>query len=48
MISYIKGRTQANGIWKQDPEANIWVQNGRKYGVEKVSQWGTPQFLLFT
>ena len=24
--SYIKGGTQAKGIWKQDPEMNIWVQ----------------------
>ena len=23
---YIKGGTQAKGIWKQDPEANIWTQ----------------------
>ena len=26
MVSYIKGGMQAKGIWKQDPEANIWVQ----------------------
>ena len=25
MVSYIKGGTQAKGIWKQDPEANIWM-----------------------
>ena len=30
MDSYIKGRMQAKGIWKQDPEANIWAQEGRK------------------
>ena len=26
MVSYIKGGMQAKGIWKQDPEANIWAQ----------------------
>ena len=26
MVSYIQGRTQAKGIWEQDPEANIWTQ----------------------
>ena len=26
MVSYIKEGTQAKGIWKQDPEANIWAQ----------------------
>ena len=26
MLSYIKGETKAKGIWKQDPEANIWAQ----------------------
>ena len=26
MASYIKGGMQAKGIWKQDPEANIWAQ----------------------
>ena len=24
----IKGETQAKGIWKQGPEANIWAQKG--------------------
>ena len=24
MVSYIKGEMQAKGIWKQDPEANIY------------------------
>ena len=41
MVSYIKGGSQAKGIWKQDPEANIWVQGGWEWGVEKASQWGT-------
>ena len=27
MVSYIKGGMQAKDIWKQDPEANIWVNN---------------------
>ena len=36
MISSIKGGMQAEGVWKQDPGANIWVQEGWEYGVEKV------------
>ena len=28
MVSYIKGGMQAKGIWKQDPEANIWMRMG--------------------
>ena len=27
MVSYIKGGIQAKGIWKQDPDANIWAQS---------------------
>ena len=30
MVSYIKEGMQAKGIWKQDPEANIWDQEGCK------------------
>ena len=41
MVSYIKGGIQAKGIWKQDPEANIWAQEGWELGVEKAPQWGT-------
>ena len=41
MVSYIKGGTQAKGIWKQDPEANIWAQEGWEWGVDKASQWWT-------
>ena len=40
MVSYIKGGIQAKGIWKQDPEVNIWVQERCEWGVEKASQWG--------
>ena len=29
----------AKGIWKQDPEANIWAQAGWEWGVEKTPQW---------
>ena len=36
-----KGGIQAKGIWKQDPEANIWAQEGWEWGVEKAPQWGT-------
>ena len=32
---------QASGIWKQDPEANIWAQDGWEWEVEKAPQWGT-------
>jgi hypothetical protein len=28
IISYIKGGTQTKDISKQDPEANIWAQEG--------------------
>ena len=41
MVSYIKGGIQAKGIWKQDPEANFWAQEGWECGVEKAPQWGT-------
>ena len=41
MVSYIKGGMQAKGIPKQDPEANIWAQEGWEWGVEKAPQWGT-------
>ena len=36
MVSYIKGRLQAKGIWKQDPEANIWAQEWCEWEVEKA------------
>ena len=41
LVSYIKGGTQVKGISKQDPEANIWTQEGLKWGVEKAPQWRT-------
>ena len=41
MVSYIKALIQAKGSWKQDPEANIWTQEGWEWGVEKAPQWGT-------
>ena len=41
MDSYIKGETQAKGIWKQDPETNIWAQEGCEWGVEKAPLIGT-------
>jgi hypothetical protein len=31
MVSYIKGGIQAKGIWKQDPEANIWAQENGEW-----------------
>ena len=41
MISYIKGGIQAKGIWKQDPEENIWIQEEWEWGVEKAPQLET-------
>ena len=41
MVSYIKGGIQAKGYLKQDPEANIWAQEGWETGVEKAPQRGT-------
>ena len=41
LVSYIKGGIQAKDIWKQDPEANIWAQEGWEWGVEKAPQLGT-------
>ena len=38
---YVKRATQAKGIRGQDPEENIWAQNGREWGKEKSSQSGT-------
>ena len=28
MVFFIKGRMQAKGFCKEDPEANIWIQDG--------------------
>ena len=36
-----KGGIQTKGIWKQDPEVNIWAQEGWEWGMEKAPQWGT-------
>ena len=41
MVSYVKGGMQLKGIWKQDPEENIWAQEGWEWGVEKAPQLGT-------
>ena len=41
VVSFIKGGIPAKGIWKQDPEANIWAQEEWEWGVEKAPQWGT-------
>jgi len=37
MIPYIKGGTHAKGIWKQESDANIWVQEGWEWRVEKLN-----------
>ena len=39
MFSYIKGEMQSKGIWKQDPKASIWTQEGLEWGMEKASEW---------
>ena len=41
MVSYIKEGLQAKGIWKQDPEASIWAEEGWEWEVEKVTPWET-------
>ena len=41
MVYYIKGEIQTKGIWKQDPEANIWAQVRCEWGIQKGPQWGT-------
>jgi hypothetical protein len=42
----IKGKTKAKGIWEQDVEANIWAQEGSKWGVEKAPQWGNSVWIF--
>ena len=37
LVSYIEGWMQAKGIWKQDPEANIWTQEECEWEVKKIS-----------
>ena len=41
IVSYIKGGMQDKDIWKQDPEANIWAQEGWEWGVKKAVQLWT-------
>ena len=41
MVSYIKGATQAKGIWEQSPEVNIWAQEGWEWGMDKTLQRDT-------
>ena len=36
----VKGGMQTKDIWEQDPEAEIWAQDGWEWGVEKFPQWG--------
>jgi hypothetical protein len=43
MVSYIKGGTHAKGIWKQDPEANIWAQDRWKGEMDNVPLLGTSK-----
>ena len=40
-LVYIKEGIQVKGIWKQDPEANIWALEGWEWRAEKAPQWGT-------
>ena len=37
MAAYFEERTQVKSIWKQDPKVNISIQEGREWGMEKVS-----------
>ena len=37
MVSYIKGGTQVNSIWKQDSEENIWKKNDANGEWRKLS-----------
>ena len=41
VVSYIKGRMQDKGIWKQNPEATIWAQERWEWGVDKARTRGT-------
>ena len=34
----LREETQAKGVYKGDPEANIWTQEGCEWGVEKAPQ----------
>ena len=36
--SYIKEGMQDKSIWKQDPEANIWAQEGWEWGVDILTE----------
>ena len=45
MVSYIKGGMQAKIIWKQDPETNIWTQEGSEWGADKAPQM--RNFIIF-
>ena len=42
IFSYIKRGLQAKGIWKQDPETNIWVEEGYESWIEKAPQVYSP------
>ena len=46
MVSYIKAGIQAKGIWKQNPEGNIWAQEEYEWGMEKDSQSGASECLV--
>ena len=36
----LKRGKQGNGIWKQDPEASIWVQGEWQCEMEDAPLWG--------
>ena len=40
IVSFIKGGMQVKSIWKQDPEVNIWMQEGWEWRVKMAPQWG--------
>ena len=44
MAFYNKEGMQAKGIWKQDPEAITWAQEGGGWELEKASQWHLNEY----
>ena len=45
-LPVIKFKKSSSFIWKQDPEANIWAQEGWEWGVEKAHT--TRNFVVCT
>jgi hypothetical protein len=47
MVSYVNGGAQVKGIWKQDPEVNVWTQEGcgRLHNEEHHSLYRFPNIV---